>query len=533
MLKTSTLMKIFFREMFKQKPGKKGKKTNILLVLGIIFAFYLVLLSFIYRMSFNFTFEEDPLTKTTEVLSPLIVTITIMSFFFTLIGGNTLSIGQKEMNIIAPLPIKEGKIITAKLLVTIITESVYELMIGLSTLIAMLISDYAATFSIVDYMSIISVTFLSTLFPITLTSFLFLVIGKAIKKSKHANKIETIFSVLLVVLILVGSFTSGYNGTTSSLIPSKALNYIPFVFFIKKALDTQNILYVFLYLLTTIGLFIVFVFLFKKFAYRIMFFEKYSGEIKKETKIPYKQRSMLKNLLKREYSRIGGSTSSIFVTNVLMPPLIMPLMMILMLLMPDVKDSFKEVDAVSIGAIIMLTVTLMSSIMATYPSFGLSLDWRFMWILKSTPIKTKDILLSKAIFNISIILIACIPASILFLILGMYSVIDLLFIILYIFVASLTFTLFELYLGLKHPRTGLDDQIIIKQSPSVLISVLLLLPTIIVSGAFFTIPLLIPAFSSLGMIAGYISLIFFTALYGLLWFLLLYKKSEKLFFNFN
>ncbi len=533
MLKTSTLVKIYLSEMFKTKPGKNGKKSNVLLILLIMYIFYLVLMSFIYRMSFNTTFGENPLTKTQEVLLPPILTVSIMSFFFTLIGGNTLSIGPKEMNIIAPLPIKEGQIVTAKLIVTIIFESVYEFMIGFSTFVAMLLCDYSSLFSIVDYLSIIIVTFFSTMVPITLTSFLFLVIAKAVKRSKHAQKIETLFYVLLILAILVGSFTSGYSGTTTSLIPLEALDFIPFVFFIKKAIETQNLIYLLFYLASTVGLFTIFIILFKKFAYRIMFFGKYNGEIKKTIKTPYKKRSMLKNLLRREFGRFSGSNSSIFVPNVLIPPLIMPLMTIIMVFMPDVRILFTDVSEVSVGAIIILVTTILSSLASSSPAITISLDWRLFWILKSTPIKTKDILLSKIIFNLSIIGFATIPLSILFIILGYCSFIDFIFILIFICVAGLTYTLFELYVGLKHPRTGVDDQYIIKQSPAILICLLPILPTLIINAIIFIIPLFIPVLSQFGMIPSYISLILFTALYGLLWLLLILKKGEKLYFNIS
>ena len=108
MLKTSSLVKIFLMENFKKgKSNKKGNAT-LYVLLGVVLL-YTVMFSFSFSMNFKMEREANELVSNASLILPNVFTITIMSYFFTLMSGNSFSIGPKEAGILAPLPIKEGK----------------------------------------------------------------------------------------------------------------------------------------------------------------------------------------------------------------------------------------------------------------------------------------------------------------------------------------------------------------------------------------------------------------------------------------
>lgn len=524
MLKTSSLVKIFLMENFKKgKSNKKGNAT-LYVLLGVVLL-YTVMFSFSFSMNFKMEREANELVSNASLILPNVFTITIMSYFFTLMSGNSLSIGPKEAGILAPLPIKEGKIVSAKLIVTIIIESYFELMLGVSTFFAMLI---AGGFSYIDYISILSVTLLSNLFPVTITSFLFLIIGKKIKSSKHAKLLETISSFIMIFAALgIGLFMGlSSSGQVSMFKNTDALYYFPFVFFIKMAVEQQNILFTLFFILATLGTFIVFIILFRKFAYRLMFFKKGNNEVTKKVKVPYERKSILGRLFKVELSR--AFSSSQFIMNMVISPFVGPIMISVMSFIPIYKELIASIP-INIYGFIVVAATLFASILNTYASVCISLDWRHMWLYKSVPIKLKDIFLSKILFGASIIVLASLIPLIIYSAVGYLDLVDIVFNILFIGVSAFSYTIYSLFLGLRHPKTGVDNILIMKQSPSTLILMLTVLPIISVSSSVVIVPIIF----DLPKAVSYIALIILTALYGLLFTLILRKKGEKLYLKIS
>ena len=89
MLKTSSLVKIFLMENFKKgKSNKKGNAT-LYVLLGVVLL-YTVMFSFSFSMNFKMEREANELVSNASLILPNVFTITIMSYFFTLMSGNSL-----------------------------------------------------------------------------------------------------------------------------------------------------------------------------------------------------------------------------------------------------------------------------------------------------------------------------------------------------------------------------------------------------------------------------------------------------------
>lgn len=474
MLKTLKLVKIFFYQIFNfnklKEKNKKGKSIGI--VIGIAILIGIIYYGFLFVTIFTSLFrlaKDDNLFSISEALYLPIMMMTFISVFFILISGNRLSFSDKDISILGPLPINEKKIVLAKLIVCYLFESIFQFYIAICAIIALFMEGEANYIFVVD---LIVVAMFATVLPMLLFSFVVLLIRKAIMKSKHRRTIEMIFTFLLIGFIVVFSLLSSTITSTDNIVGTinsigKIITYYPFLYFIQKSLLTLNPIYTLIYIILSLFVGFLFVEIFSKYAYKLMINYKYDKEIKVKGPIEYKKKSVKKFLLKQEFERL--KSSSVYITNILATP-IMGIIFAVILVITRPFDAIDNTISFPIYEVVSFAFISFVTSMAFSPACSLSLDWKYIWILRSLPIDENMVFMSKIKLNLILQLSSGIITLI---ILSIGFSLNPIWIFA-IFISMVSMSLFTSFyyqrINLKHPKTGVEDVVIVKQSASVLIA---------------------------------------------------------------
>ena len=181
----------------------------------------------------------------------------------------------------------------------------------------------------------------------------------------------------------------------------------------------------------------------------------------------------IKALYKKEILRYFSSPSYVLNTSIFAIALILFSLAILFV-SPDQIEAFLEIPNFSIW-ISKFTPLVVSTLVALTctTSISFSLEGKNIWILKTLPVETSKIYISKVLVNLSITLPSLIIANIIFIIKLNLSFFDGMF----LFITPTIYTLFSSCLGLlinlKFPNYDWKNEItVIRQSLSVILTLL-------------------------------------------------------------
>lgn len=253
---------------------------------------------------------------------------------------------------------------------------------------------------------------------------------------------------------------------------------------------------------------------------------KYPIILKKKGALVYQEKEILPSLIKKEFGRMFGST--VYLTNILMMPLMMIIVSFVLIFNTNFKNQLLAVDF-PVKEVFSLSIVFMTILFIFTPGFSMSLDWKYLWILKSLPIEPKTIFKAKIYFNL-ILQLSCCALIILFLSFAFQlKFTSIVFLIIFAIVSAVSFSIYYLFLNLRYPKTGVEDVYIIKQSTSVMI--MSLTSIAIMMAEIFVAVLVYSLFNQ--FIFSVISLILLNGILGLIFFLILKKKGNYLFLTFS
>ena len=538
MVKTFDLVKIFLREMYKFNNRTTNKRKNnskgLLILLIVLVPIYLLM--FVSNFIQIFTSLGNGVVDVFDKsIYTIVVLVTISSLFFIVISGNQMVMTEKDNDVLGTLPIPERTIISAKLITAMIVESFFEIFIGISGLIAYIV---VGNITLNGLLVLLIAPILSIVLPTVLFSFLILAVRKAIQKSKYKRVLELLGLVLMIVFIFGLSFMISMTTSAGEMdnpniltgmmnVYETFMTYFPGLILIKLSIEQNNILFFILYVVLMIGLFAVFTVLFQKFAFRMMVYEKINNQQNKKDKIEYKNSTIFKTLLKKEFTKLFND--NLYIVNALLLPVFAVIGAILIAVFKN--DMIMEVDgetAFNFTILIFPIILVILSMMTLTSSFTLSLENKCTWFLRTLPIDEKTIFKAKAAFNLILYYVPGIIIYILYIITVLPNFLEA-FGTLCLMVGSSTLTTYlNQFINLRHPAIDMEDKYVIKQSTSVMIASFLII------GEMFLFPGLIVgmyfATSSFGI--GFIVAGVILFLFGLLFIYLINKNGKKLYKRF-
>ena len=465
----------------KLKKKKNGEQRNIGLglMVGLI---YLAIFAFVTLYMFMFI-EIYKEVGTPDEIFFLITTISsIICFITTISKANVYIFRTKDYDFLMSLPIRPATIVTTKLLSLYIYNLLFVFTLFASCDVAYLIS-VGGNFRFV--LLSIPALLIVPLFPMAVSSFIAFLLGFIPLKQKTKNFASMFLYILLFTALMITYFMSMTSPEGNGLGIYTIIGSKYFLgMWLYNGMANLDIVGLLLFSGVSIGSAVFFVLIVGRFFLTI------NGKLSNsKTKSNYKlqeekyeKKGEVKTIFQKELrSLINAPSVLIQIASGPIMSLIMAIMMPIIL-----KQNFEQAGtSISsdlmlfiLGAFSIFTITLVTS-----TASSISLEGKSFWIIKSSPVQTKNVFWGKCLVNI----LFTVPVAI-----ADVVVIEVLFkenVILAVLVGLMvvSFTLFSTFLGLllnvKFPKFDYDNPVkAVKQGKAMLYNMLIdFLVTIIVA----------------------------------------------------
>lgn len=472
LLKTSYINKLKINQLTKSSKGDKLKILGMGVV--ILWAAIVLLVSAVG----GFALMAEELNKL-DLLDTLLYQSYLMAFaivFFTTIYKSQGTLfTMKDFDMLMSLPLKKSQILASKILDMVITNIFF---MGLFIVPISIVYYNYSDVSPIFFVNLIILLLFIPLIPIVISSLLGLVVAFISSKMRSKSLVMILGSLILTLGILViPSFAGDYinnlaaNSTKISDVLGKVL---PQSVWFVEGVTGENYLSMIIFIAVSLIIFGVFLVLFSRtFAsINMKLGETYQKNNYKMKSL--KTSSPVMALTKKEFKRY--LSSPIYVMNTAIMPVLSTIMVIaLMFFGEDIISQMvgTNIDSSMISNIVILALTLLSAFQTTTAS-SISLEGKNFWILKSSPIKFRDIVISKSLVNITVLVPLNIINAILLSFILKFSIVQTIIIILIPNLVVVLMSFIGLIVNLYLPRFDFTtDTQVVKQSASVLVVMLL------------------------------------------------------------
>ena len=391
-----TLIKVNFLNGFNsfksQNNSQKIGSSVVAVVLGLLGIF----LSVYANIMLYLLFKDAQGAETTFVLMIMCVALLLIMFTSFMKVKGTL-FGSKDYEMLKALPVKRSSILTAKLFDIYFSEFKFSLLALLPTLI--IVCMYYP--SLMSILIIISAMFFLPAFPILIFGILSILTHLVFSKFKYG----TLVSSIIYLAIFVGVYLMIYIPNDAQKVniftnTAEVFKYVYFpLFFVRDALFEGKVSGLLLYLGTNIGLLAIAGLLFV-LTYDVVNRISESKKYKAYSEMEYKVEGVTKSLIKKDFSYIFSSFQLMINT------LIGPVMSIVMVFIANMSSQGNVEDpeaarmvALYVGSVMIPMVAFMYGI-TPYTSFAFAGDSKTFWIVKTLPLRSKDVVLPKIIVSL-------------------------------------------------------------------------------------------------------------------------------------
>ena len=514
--------------IFKINTKKKNKKT---VILPLVIALYLMFMIWGYA---NTLFEKfEPFHIQYLVLSLLTLITAIMTIIEGIYKTGSLIFNCKDDQLLLSLPIKRSTV----LFIRIFKFYVFELLFNSIFMFPVMLA-YIRWGSIdwTYYLTSIIMLLILPIIPIVISCIIGAITSSLTGRFKYKNAAQIIISMVIIIGILLLSYT--FDNILDYLMKNaKNINdmitklYYPAGIYTKLVTDF-NAKDLIIFIIVNIGIFAILIHVLSKFYFNI------NSRLKKVTssknteinKLKIKQRTKTISLIKKEISTFFNTP--VFIINAGFALVLYIIGSIYIALkydsfLPMITNiqllNLNEEIIASNSSILILLLISAAAFMTSITNSVISLEGKNINILKSLPIKTKTILMSKIYFALSITTPAILIGNIVLFIKLKTGIIESLLLIILSILIPLVSHFIGLIINLKYPKLDAENSTeVVKQSMSSFISVmigmlLLIIYTTIISNLIGTVS---------AKIILFLSTIFYTIV-NIILYIYLIKKSTK------
>ena len=460
----------------------KSKKNNSLalpIILSLCFMFAI-------WTNANIIFERiSPMNLQFMVLSLGVILTAIMTIIEGIYKTSSLLFNCKDDQLLLSLPISKRTV----LFIRIFKFYVFELLFNSLFIIPIIIAYIQWTKGINLSFILTSIVMIFTLpiIPIVISIIIGTITSSISTKFKYKNIAQILISMLFLLGVLFLSFNTDKifdyfinNSTTINELISKI--YYPAGAFAKLATNFR-FLDLLIYLLINIFIFVISLFVLSKFYFKINTSLKSIKTNKKVNinTLTIKTRSQYSSLIKKELTIFFNTP--VFIINAGFGLVLFLLAAIIMSVRFDSIVSIfttgegaifsKEVLKGNISIIILLLITA-TSFLTSITNSQISLEGRNINILKSLPIKTKTILMSKIYSCLVLTTPVLLIGSVVLLIRFKISIIESILLLILSIMIPLVSHFIGLIVNLKYPKLDADNPTeVVKQSMSSFLSLMI------------------------------------------------------------
>ncbi len=464
--------------LFKIKAKKNSKKGALI---PLFIALYLM---FMIWSGANAMFEKLYPLHIAYILLPLFVfSISIMTFMEGIYKTSSLIFNCKDDQLLLSLPIKRRTVLFIRILKFYIFELLFNSMFLLPIMIAYI--RWADSINITYFITSIIMLLLLPIIPIVLSCIIGMISSNISSKFKYKNAAQIIISIIFLIGILCISYSMDNileylinNATSINDLITKI--YYPAGIY-AKLITSFNIKDLFIFILINITIFIISIFILSKFYFKINSNLKEVATNKKINinKLTIKSNNKYYSLIKKELNTFFKTP--VFIINAgfalvlfLLATIIITIKFnstIALLTDPNTINLSKKLIMNNLSILIFVLITV-TSFMTSITNSVISLEGKNINILKSLPLHTKEILMSKIYSALVITTPVLLVGEIILFIKFKTNIIESFFLIILSILIPLVSHFIGLIINLKYPKLDWESSSeVVKQSTSSFVSV--------------------------------------------------------------
>lgn len=466
------LINIFGLNKVRQATSFKEKKKSYTFFLLSILAFG-VLFYYLYLYSDLLIEGYLILNVPYVLLVQMFVFASSFILFTTIYKTNGVLFNFKDYNMIMSFPIKTDSIVIARIVLTYLYNMIYALLIMLPGFVVYVIKmNPEPIFYLLYFITLI----ILPIVPMIIGSIAGTVITYFSSYFKRKNIINIIFSIIFMFLVMYLTSNTGQTSIDAANIGVSLVKIFDKVYPLAKlysdVIKENNIISLLIYIGVPSLLFYIFTLLLStnyKKLHDLINSNSTNSKYKLES---LKSSPKMLSLYKKEFKRYFAS--SIYVLNTGVGYLLLIIGTVALLFFGEDKISaFVAVSNMNISDSLPLLIALFVSLASTTSS-SISLEGKNLWIIKSLPIKIKEIFKSKILLNLTL----SIPTIIIVgTILSIYFKLNLVS-VLFTFLIPILYAILSAYMGLLinlyFPKFDYESEVqVVKQSMASFSSVML------------------------------------------------------------
>lgn len=484
LLKINLITSLGINKFTKEKSNVERNKSIFLAATIGFSAIMFLIMSIMYFELLAKGLQQIGLLDILLVMGFILSSIII--FFTSIYKAQGVLFSFKDHDLLMSLPIKKSDILISKMAELLVVNYFFLLFVLVpSGIIYFKYSNISPIF----FLNLIVVYLTLPLIPVVISSIIAFGISYISSRLRHKNLIITMGTLIVVFAIFILSFKS--NELVENLIANSAsisegmLKIYPPAILAVRGLSNNKFIYTFLFVVLSVSIFALFVFIFnssfKTITSRLQESYKKANYKVKEMK----KSSQLKALLNKEIRRYFASP--IYVINTIIGPILLLGMSIATLFMgEDVLSTIIEVEIVKeIIPVFLIVVVCGTLVLSCTTNSSISLEGKNLWILKSSPIRPIEIFKAKISLNLILIIPALIISNIIFTISLKLTMIQVAWLMVISIIFSLVVPIIGIIINLVFPKFNwVSETAVVKQGASVIIQML-------ISAAIVAIPVLI------------------------------------------
>ena len=459
------LQNLFGLNVFRYTKDKKRKQKTI--GLSVVWAMLLLMIAFyVGGLVYSYVY----LGMGDVVPAYLIMISSLVIFAFVIFKAGSIIFQENAYDILCSLPVSQTAIVVSRFLRMYVEDLLMALLVMVP---GMAVYGILVRPAISFYIIGAVVTIFIPMIPLTVATFLGAAVTAVSSRMKRKSLVSAMLSIALVVVIMTATSKMSAMEATPSLEMLQNLaetvtrvieGFYPPAIWLGNAMVKGDILSGLLCILGSLVVFVVTVALIS-----VKFHEICRGLYSTSAKHNYemqklKQTSVLTTLYKREFKRYFAS--SIYIQNTIVGP-VMALIFATTVLVVGLDSLQQEMGLpIDISGCVPVILAGIFGVMTTTCT-SISMEGKEWWIVKSLPIRTKDLLDSKLLFGLSLFLPFWFVAEILLIIAIRPSFTDLVWLVLLPLVLIVFSQVFGLTANLKMPVFDWENEVdIVKQSAS-------------------------------------------------------------------
>ena len=440
----------------------------------------------------------------------------ILSFITSIYKAQGTLFSSKDYDLLMALPIRNSTILTSKILSLMSINYIGTALVIVPASIVYFI--YNGSLSWIFFIILIIGLIFIPMIPIISASIIAVAITFVSSIFKHKNIVTTVVGMIAFLLIMILSmnmqnYINEFIANSDSIVKGLSSIYLP-AMYLKEALVNYDIFALIKFILISIVPFLIFILVFSK-TFKVIngkLSESYKKANYKVSKL--EASSVIKSLITQELRRYFATPIYVINTAFGMVLLVAASIATLFVSKETLVEFLGYPEIANMIPVEILVFLVFTIGLSCTTNSSISLEGNRLWILKSLPIEPNDIFKGKIITNLIITIPASIIANVFFYIGLKFDIKYLIFNLVISIVFAIVSAILGIIINLYFPKMEwTNPTTVVKQSASVMITILGILILILVVVAVSVVLVKVFNITNMMIILSSVLIIFLIALF--------------------